>query len=112
MLTTFKYRLYPTKAQATKLAAQLDECRWLYNHFLEVRKTTYAATKKSPNWHDQQNTLPGLKKLRPTLELVYAQALQNVATRIDRAFKAFFRRVKAGGAPGYPRFKGKFRYNS
>jgi len=35
-----------------------------------------------------------------------------VLTRLDRAFQAFFRRVKAGGAPGYPRFHGANRYNS
>jgi putative transposase len=38
--------------------------------------------------------------------------LQNVAVRIDLAFKAFFRRVKAGEKPGYPRFKGKGWYDS
>ena len=32
--------------------------------------------------------------------------------RLDKAFKAFFRRVKAGEKPGYPRFKGKGRYDS
>ena len=41
-----------------------------------------------------------------------AQVLQNVAIRIDLAFKAFFRRVKAGETPGYPRFRGKGRYDS
>jgi putative transposase len=38
--------------------------------------------------------------------------LQNVAVRIDLAFEAFFRRCKAGETPGYPRFKGRFHYDS
>jgi putative transposase len=43
---------------------------------------------------------------------VSSQVLQNVAVRVDLAFKAFFRRVKAGEKPGYPRFKGRNRYDS
>jgi putative transposase len=31
---------------------------------------------------------------------------------VELAFKAFFRRVKAGEEPGYPRFKGKGQYDS
>jgi putative transposase len=38
--------------------------------------------------------------------------LQDVVQRVDRAFQAFFRRVKAGETPGYPRFQGRARYNS
>ena len=48
----------------------------------------------------------------PSLKIVHSQVLQNVAVRIDLAFKAFFRRVKAGEKPGYPRFRGKDRYDS
>ena len=32
--------------------------------------------------------------------------------RLDRAFEAFFRRVKAGETPGYPRFKSAHRFDS
>ena len=112
MRKTFKYRLFPTRAQETILDAQLDECRWLYNHFLEVRKTSYEATKTAPGLYDQQKTIAALKTERPTLGAVHSQVLQNVAVRIDLAFKAFFRRVKVGEKPGYPRFRGKFRYDS
>jgi putative transposase len=39
--------------------------------------------------------------------------LQNVATRVDLAYQAFFRRVKAKkGKAGFPRFKSWFRYDS
>ena len=109
---TFKYRLFPTRAQETILDAQLDECRWLYNHFLEERKTAYEATKTVPSLYEQQKTIPGLKTTRPTLGDVHSQVLQNVAVRIDLAFKAFYRRSKAGDVPGFPRFRGKFRYDS
>jgi putative transposase len=62
--------------------------------------------------YDQQATLPALKAERPSLAGVQSQVLQNVAVRIDLAFQAFFRRVKAGEEPGYPRFRGAGRYDS
>ena len=112
MRKSFKYRLYPTRSQETILDAQLDECRWLYNQFLEQRKTSYEATKTAPSMYNQQKTIPALKVERAALGIVHSQVLQNVAVRIDLAFKAFFRRTKAGEVPGYPRFRGKFRYDS
>jgi putative transposase len=103
MRKSFRYRLYPTKKQARLLRQQLEECRWLYNHFLESRKTGYEKNKKAPGLYDQQ---------RPSLANVHSQVLQNVAVRIDLAFKAFFRRVKTAEKPGYPRFRGQGRYDS
>src|SRR5215203_6199310 len=90
----------------------LDECRWLYNYLLAERKDAYEAGGKVPSMYDQQSTFLALKKARPTLSLVHSQVLQNVAVRIDLAFLAFFRRAKAWETPGYPRFRGRFRYNS
>lgn len=111
-IKSFKYRIYPTKSQETKLDRQLDECRWLYNQLLENRKTSWEKDLKSVSMYDQINTIPTLKKEKPDLKNVHSQVLQNVAVRIDLAFKAFFRRVKSGENPGYPRFRGKDRYDS
>lgn len=95
------------------MTATLDECRWLYNHFLEARKTAWEERQESVGLYDQHATIPGLKVERPSLATVHSQVLQNVGVRIDLAFKAFFRRVKAGEAePGYPRFRGRDRYDS
>lgn len=112
MLKMFKYRMYPTKKQEKQLEAILEECRWLYNHLLEKRRDTYEQTGKGLSCYEQQATYPLLKEERPSLDLAHSQVLQNVAVRIDLAFKAFFRRCKTGENPGYPRFKGKGRYNS
>jgi putative transposase len=109
---TFQYRLYPTREQETKLAAALAECRWLYNHFLAARKTAWEERQASLRLYDQLTTLPALKAERPSLATVHSQVLQNVGVRIDLAFRAFFRRVKAGEKPGYPRFRGRERYDS
>src|SRR5215831_12770372 len=43
---------------------------------------------------------------------VNAQVLQEVVLRVDRAFEAFFRRIREGQTPGYPRFQGRQRYQS
>ena len=106
------YRLYPTKQQQRLLDQQLEECRWLYNHLLAERRIAWEQRQESLRYYDQATSLPGLKVERPALAAVHSQVLQNVAVRIDLAFKAFFRRVKAGDAPGYPRFRGRGRYTS
>ncbi len=112
MLKTFKCRLYPSHGQATLLEKSLDECRWLYNHLLEERKTAWEQRQQPLSLYEQQATLPALKAERPAMKAVYSQVLQNVAVRIDLGMKVFFRRVKAGEAPGYPRFRGRTRYSS
>jgi putative transposase len=109
---TFKYRLYPNKEQCRLLDQQIEECRWLYNRLLEARKTAWEFQQESVQLYDQHALLPALKAERPTLAQVQSQVLQNVAVRIDLAFKAFFRRCKAGETPGYPRFRGVGRYAS
>ena len=112
MLKMFQYRIFPTKKQVTKLNATLEECRWLYNHLLEKRKDAYEQRGESLTCYGQQSTYSILKQERPSLESVHSQVLQNVAVRIDLAFKAFFRRCKAGEKPGFPRFRGVNRYDS
>jgi putative transposase len=109
---TFKYRIFPNRSQTTKLQKSLDACRWIYNHFLEQRKISWENDKKSLSRYDQSKTIPALKQEYEFLENAFSQCLQNVSMRIDLAFRAFFRRVKAGEKPGYPRFRGKFRYDS
>ena len=113
MNKTLKYRLYPTKKQTRILQEQLNECRWLYNHFLEERKNSWEQDKKSLNYFGQCKSMVALKKERQSLTIVYSQVLQNVADRVDKAFQSFFRRVKTkNGKAGYPRFKGFDRYDS
>jgi len=107
----FQYRLYPTKKQEKKLNETLEECCWLYNHLLAQREQVYEQTGKGLTLYQQHATYPILKQERPSLNTVHSQVLQNVAVRLDLAFKAFFHRCKAGEDPGYPRFKGTGRYD-
>ncbi len=126
----YTYRLYPTKKQAEKLQWTLDQVRALYNAALQERRDAYdIKVKRHPNYYDeatrkqltkayaidynqQANQLPALKALREEYQEIHSQVLQDVLRRVDKAFKAFFRRVKEGHPPGYPRFQGDGRYNS
>ena len=112
MPKTYKYRLYPSASQKSALLSVLEECRWLYNTFLAERKALWEQEQKSLGLYDQINTIKEFRAKRPSLALVYSQTMQNVAVRIDLAFKAFFRRVRLGETPGYPRFKGAGQYHS
>ena len=69
----------------------------LYNHFVVDRIQAYKDRGESLSLYDQQGRLPFLKQARPSLAQVNAQVLQNVAVRVDLAFKAFFRRCKESG---------------
>jgi putative transposase len=65
------------------------------------------------DYYEQKAELPGLKAdLRPGLKQVHSQVVQDVALRLKKALDAFYRRQKAGETPGYPRFRGKGRYDS
>jgi putative transposase len=112
MLKNYRYRIQPTKKQTKALENVLEECRWLYNHFLSGRKDSWETKQEGVTYYDQTRSLPNLKKERASLNEVHSQTLQNVAVRVDLAFQAFFRRTKKGEKPGYPRFKGKGRYDS
>jgi len=114
---TYKYRLYPTKKQQEILEKHLSLCRWLYNHFLDERKTLYQKKKIKVSCYDQIKEIPKLKKEKPVLKEIYSQVVQDVVRRLDKAFQNFFRRVKESQngkkqKPGYPRFKGYWRYDS
>ena len=112
MRLTFKYRLFPTNAQRTRLNRVLETCRRVYNDTLAIRKDTYEQAGKTLGLYDTNKLLTQWKTEKPSLKEVHSQVLQNVQERVELAFKAFFRRVKAGETPGYPRFKGYGRYDS
>jgi putative transposase len=109
---TFKYKLQPTSAQEQALAFVLRRCCELYNAALEERREAWRRRDVSITLADQSAQLPAIKGVRPEYGDIHSQVLQDVLTRLDRAFQAFFRRVKAGEKPGYPRFKPATRYTS
>jgi putative transposase len=112
---TFKYKLKPTLAQERMLERMLMLCRHVYNAAIGERREAYRMRGISLTYYHQKAELPGIKEAMPEYSAVHSQVLQDVVLRVDRAFQAFFRRVKAekaGEAPGYPRFHGRERFNS
>lgn len=111
-LRNFQYRIYPTGKQTRQMQFVLDTCRHVYNYFLEQKITAYKTEKKSISCFTQIKEIPQLAIKDEGLKEVYSQVLQDVPRRLDKAFQAFFRRVKTGDTPGFPRFKNRDRYNS
>ena len=86
--------------------------RILYNQALAWRKDTYETTGESVNYKTQANALPDFKRESQAFAELHADVLQDCLRRLDKAYKAFFHRVKNSEAPGFPRFKGEGRYRS
>ena len=107
----FNYRLYPTPKQEQTLLFVLRRCRHLYNSALEERKAFYQMRRKSLGYSAQAGELTEIKAALPAYQDIYSQVLQDVLRRLDKAFAAFFRRLKNGEKPGYPRFQGEGRYD-
>jgi putative transposase len=84
----------------------------LYNAALAERKEAWRMRQVSISYYQQKRDLPAIKDLRPEYRDIHAHVLQDVIKRLDQAFAAFFRRVKAGEKPGHPRFQGRNRYHS
>lgn len=108
----YRFRIYPNREQEQKLLAWLETCRWIYNTALAQRKEAWEKEKRSVSRIEQQVWLKQAKKTDERIREVHSQVAQEVLFRVDRAFAAFFRRVKNGETPGYPRFKGRGRYKS
>jgi putative transposase len=109
---TFKYKVMPTPEQEQELETVLWRCRRLYNTAVEERKTAWERRGVSVTYYQQKAELPELKAACPDYAEVNAQVLQDVILRVERAFQAFFRRLREGQTPGYPRFHGRDRYHS
>jgi len=109
---TFKYKLQPTPTQAAQLGAALRVCRELYNAALQERRDAWKMCHVSINYYQQKAQLPAIRAYREDCAAIHSQVLQDVVLRLEKAFKAFFRRLMNGEKPGYPRFKGRHRYHS
>lgn len=108
----YEYRLRPNRLQEQALTHTLDLCRELYNAALQEKRDAYTKQGVSLNCAKQQAELLDVKQERPEYASVYAQVLQDVLKRLHRAYDGFYRRVRAGETPGFPRFKSKDRYHS
>jgi putative transposase len=84
----------------------------LYNNALAERKDVWHTQQQSVSYYEQATQLKAAKKTNTFLKVVHSQVLQDTLRRLDKTFTNFFKRIKKGEKAGYPRFKGKYRYDS
>src|SRR5262245_7414752 len=112
---TCKYKLTPTPAQERMFDRTVMLCRHVYNAAIGERREAWRMRGVSVDYYQQKAELPGIKEAMPEYGEVHSQVLQvlqDVVLRVERACEAFFRRLREGQTPGYPRFHGRARYNS
>src|SRR3712207_5845774 len=105
MRLSYKYRLYPNRVQTEALTAMLAAFCDLYNAALQQRLEAYRRQGKTLRYLDQANELKAVRAVDERLAGYSYSAEQQVLRRLDKAFVAFFRRLKAGGKAGLPRFR-------
>jgi putative transposase len=109
----YVFRLRPTGRQHLALAACVEAHRELYNAALRERRDGWShASKTRISYGDQSAQLTEMRAVRPDQAVWSFSSQQATLRRLNKAFAGFFRRVKAGQMAGYPRFKGKTRFDS
>ncbi|MBO1334684.1 RNA-guided endonuclease TnpB family protein [Streptomyces sp. VRA16 Mangrove soil] len=108
MIRAYKFLIRPTVRQEVALRAMLADHCSLYNGALQERRDAYQhASRTSITYGDQSAQLKEIRSADPERQGRWSFSSQQATLRrLDGAFAAFFRRVKAGEKPGYPRFKG------
>jgi putative transposase len=109
---TYRYRIYPTVRLRFALEAQLGFACQLYNAALEQRRYAWRGRHRSISLYEQFRELTAVRAASLGPAHMSCSAMRDPLRRLDRAFAAFFRRVKAGAKPGYPRFRSVRRYDS
>lgn len=112
MIRVFQYKLYPNRSQIKTLERWLGICCWVYNNALAQRIKAYRRRGESINYNAQQALLTKQRARIDFLRAVPLTFSRDALRRVDSGMTAFFRRVKAGDKPGFPRFRSGHRYNS
>jgi putative transposase len=112
MINCFRYRLLPRMSQHRALEAILESQRQLYNAALEERIGAYRKAGISLTYFDQTRGLTEWRSSDPEARGLPANLQRATLKRLDEAYKGFFRRIKQGGVPGFPRFRGKGWFDS
>ena len=112
MVLMFRYRLLPTKAQHRALERILESQRQLYNAALEERIGAYRKAGKTITYFDQSKSLTELRRNDAEFSGLPVSLQRATLKRLDEAYRSFFRRVKVGAKPGFPRFRGKGWFDS
>lgn len=115
MRRSYVFRLRPTARQHVSLAQCLDAHRELYNAALQERRDAWSHNQTRIYYGDQSAQLTEIRAVRPDQAVWSFSSQQASLRRLNKAFDGFFRRVKTakpGVKAGYPRFKGRGRFDS
>ncbi|MET7986508.1 transposase [Streptomyces sp. NPDC005281] len=114
MIRAYKFLLRPTVRQAQALSEMLRDHCSLYNGALQERRDAYRhPSKTSVGYGMQSAQLKAVRAFDPERQGRWSFSSQQATLRrLDKAFAAFFRRIKSGDAPGYPRFRGVNRFDT
>jgi len=107
ILKTFEFKLRVNKAFVLACEEKLDQARFVYNCALEHRKLNYQAkpyVKYPVNFYSQSRELTEARALLPEVKACLRTIQSDALEKLDAAFQAFFKRVKEGQTPGFPRF--------
>jgi putative transposase len=127
MITAYKYKLRPSKAQVHQFDEWLNLLRMQYNYRLAERFNWYESTRclvnscslvscsiativEQPDYYWQKRDLLNTKKLFPEYKEIHSQVLQDCIARVKKTFDRYISADKAGKRSGKPRFKGRGRY--
>ena len=111
-LRKYTYKLYPKPKQSDALLEQLRLHQQLYNAALQERIDAYRKYGKTISYNEQQASLTIIRAELPEYKALPCTSKRMTLRRLDKAFKEFFRRVKNGETPGFPRFKSINRFSS
>ena len=112
MIRTYKCRVKLSKAGHQRLAEIFAMSAELYNAGLESRIDCYRKTGESRSLYDQYKELVQIRAELPEFEAISSIVFRGVLSRLDKAYKSFFRRVKAKEKAGFPRFKSRERWRT
>jgi putative transposase len=105
------YRMYPSPSQEKALLDMLGMHQRLYNAALEQRITAWQRQRKSVGFAQQCRDLTELRNEFAEYGALPCHSSQVTLKRLHLAYQAFFRRVKSGEEPGFPRFKSFDRFS-
>ncbi|MFG3117158.1 RNA-guided endonuclease InsQ/TnpB family protein [Streptomyces sp. NPDC048197] len=114
MIRTYKFLMRPTVGQMGALAEMLRDHCSLYNAALQERRDAYRHSSRTTVRYGQQSAqLKDIRAFDPERQGRWSFSSQQATLRrLDKAFVAFFRRVKTGDKPGYPRFRSGKRFDT
>lgn len=107
---SYRIRCYPNPYQIRQLNQWFGAARWLWNWSLSSRTKAYQRRKESVSGIDISRRLTKLKRIPQFAWLANppATCLTETLRNQDSAFANFFRRVRSGETPGYPRYRSRY----